>query len=396
MSCRVDAAESGEPGETPFRKALNELTDKKHNRVDRRERALISYIAYLTSQFVEDEVDVSEVLPVLGKSIKADTENEVKLGLKALSMTSITTQDSQIYDGMRMSVESVIKHSDSPSVKAAGIHCLGAIAFWSGGIDEILAQMGFFMEIVTSDGDSVDAFDNALVVTAAMEEWGFLATEIEDMEEFSEDAVDAFADQLESSAASVQIAAGENIALLYEKSYNQEDPEEMDSTEYRRLRHLSPEDMPGEERYSAYHNKGRIIQLMEGIAHVSGRGIKKSDKRSLHSSFASILATVENPTCGPSYNQTIDPLTNQVRGSYKTVKIDDDYAVRTDMWWKFLRLAAYKRLLGGGFRHHFADGNPAVVDYLPVEEAVKGRTEKRGKRNGFSRGFEGDESDYDI
>lgn len=376
---------------------MDDLTDKKHNSVERRERTFIKYIAYLTSHYVEDEVKTSEVLPILAKSVKADSDNEAKLALKALAMTSITTQASEIYSGMRSSLEATIKHASTPSVKVAAIHCLGAVTFWSGGVDEILTEMEFLMEIITTDGDSADAFDDADVVTAALQEWGFLATEIDDMEEYSEDAVDAFADQLESSAASVQIAAGENIALLYEKSYNQheEGDDQGEISDFRKLRILEPEEVPGAQRYDAYHNKGRITQLVEGISNVSGRGIKKSNKRSLHSNFASILTTVENPTCGPMYNQTLDPMTNQPRASYKSVKLDNEWAVRMDRWWKWLRLSGYRRLLGGGFVSHFTDGNPAVVDYLPVE-TVKGKRSKKEKRtgHGLGRGFDED-GDYD-
>ncbi|KAK5149279.1 hypothetical protein LTR16_012713, partial [Cryomyces antarcticus] len=46
------------------------------------------------------------------------------------------------------------------------------------------------------------------------------------MEDSTEPAMDAFVEQLESSDPSVQIAAGENIALLYEKSHTELEDDE--------------------------------------------------------------------------------------------------------------------------------------------------------------------------
>ena len=63
-------------------------------------------------------------------------------------------------------------------------------------------------------------------MTAALEEWGFLATLQDEMEDATEAAMEAFVDQLESSDANVQIAAGENVALLYEKSFTEREEDE--------------------------------------------------------------------------------------------------------------------------------------------------------------------------
>jgi hypothetical protein len=79
--------------------------------------------------------------------------------------------------------------------------------------------MDAFLEIIELDSSCIEAKDSADVVTAACEEWGFLATYVEDLEEKTEAAMKAFVEQLESSNLSVQISVGENIALLYEKSY---------------------------------------------------------------------------------------------------------------------------------------------------------------------------------
>jgi len=260
----------------------------------------------------------------------------------------------------------------------AAIHCLGTCTFFGGADEEgILEQMGFLMEIISSDGNFVNAGDDGPTVTAALEEWGFLATESPDLENESEEAIETFVEQLESSESTVQIAAGENIALLYEKSYSPQEEGELltedDDDDSSADGGSSPASDDEEEigsrlvkRYNAYHNTRQIITLVDALAHVSGHHINKKSKRSLHMNFASILTTIENPRRGPQYNKAIDHETDRHYGSKKTFKIHQDSFMRLDRWWKWLRLAALRRLLQGGFVAHYLEGNHAVLETLPV------------------------------
>ncbi|OAX76992.1 hypothetical protein ACJ72_08714 [Emergomyces africanus] len=249
------------------------------------------------------------------------------LALKAVSLTALTFLDETIYDQMAAVLRRTITDSPSLPIKAAAIHCLGACTFFGGaGEDDIIDQMNFLLEIVSSDGHYANAGDDADVVTAALEEWGFLATEVEDLEHESEDAIEAFAEQLESSESSVQIAAGENIALLYEKSYTPlEDGETIDEGVEDDENEFSDEEgssfLSDDEdnsnnnnnnnssggtgsgprlikRYNAYHNTPRILNQVDALAHISGRHINKKSKRSLHANFSSILNTIANPRRG--------------------------------------------------------------------------------------------------
>jgi hypothetical protein len=38
-----------------------------------------------------------------------------------------------------------------------------------------------------------------------------------------------------------------------------------------------------------------------------------------------------------------------------------------DRWWKWIRLAALRRILQGGFVEHYYQGNRAVLDNLPID-----------------------------
>ncbi|KAL8689952.1 MAG: hypothetical protein Q9224_004520, partial [Gallowayella concinna] len=135
-------------------------------------------------------------------------------------MTVITSPSDLIYEAVCGPLKRIISDSTSVPSKAAAVHCLGICTFFGGASDdEILDNMAYLLEIVASDGSFIDAQDEVDPVVAALEEWGALSTLIDDLEGESEEAAEYFVEQLSSSDPGVQIAAGENIALLYEKSY---------------------------------------------------------------------------------------------------------------------------------------------------------------------------------
>lgn len=258
-----------------------------------------------------------------------------------------------------------MSHSESILVKTAAIHTLGATAFYGGASDSELEDiMSMLLEIVESDGLSVEAHDDPSVVTAALEEWGFLATQLDDLEDITEEAIEAFVEQLQSADAGVAIAAGENIALLYEKSYTeQEDDEEVPSDD-ESDEETDPTAPKMIKRYAVYRREDQLRHTLESLATISGRNISKKDKKSLHSNFADILNSVENPTRGPRYQSAINQETGKRYGSRMTVRIHRTGEMRIDQWWKLHRLKALRRILQGGFVQHY-ENNEVVFESLP-------------------------------
>lgn len=220
-----------------------------------------------------------------------------------------------------------------------------------------------FLEIIESDGSSIEAADDGDVVTAACEAWGFLATSIDDMSEKTETAMDAFVEQLESSDVSVQIAAGENIALLFEKSYTEreagDDPvsDEEDEEGF-------PKDAAYVKRYEVYRQKNQLEHTLSELATESSKRVAKKSRKALHTNFADILNTVEHPSRGPRYQNAIDQETGHRYGSRMTVKLDKDTKMMIDRWWKLHTLQALKRVLGGGLNVHYGQ-NQVIYDSLP-------------------------------
>jgi hypothetical protein len=345
--------------------------DRKRSSVQGREDSLSAYCRLSKFHYVEEEIrnHIQDLLVAFSRSIKHETSvRETTMALKALELTAVTANDDSIYDNVEPLLTRSIRDSTSNLVKAAAIHCLGTCTFFGAtGDDAKTDQMLFLLDIVTSDGQSIDAADDAGTVTAALQQWGFLATEIDDLENESEEAIESFMDQLESNEPGVQVAAGENIALLYEKSYTpQEDDDDEDSEENDDSAASEGDETKLIKRYDAYHNTPQLERLLQSLATVSGKRISKKDKKSLHSNFASILTTVENPRRGPMYNTAIDQDTNRHYGSKRQVKIGKVGVMNIDRWWKWIRLAALRRILLGGFMEHYYQGNRAVLNSLPV------------------------------
>lgn len=284
--------------------------------------------------------------------------------LTAIALTIITAPSEAIYEGVFQALKNLCAHSEFHSVKAVAIHTLSAAAVYGGASDsEIEEIMDDFLEIIESDGSSVDAADSGEVVVAACEEWGFLATSIDDVEEKTEEAMDAFVEQLESSDTSVQVAAGENIALLYEKSFTAREADDGPASD--------EEDEEGYtidssfvKRYEVYRQKNQLEHTLSQLATESSRKIGKKDRKALHVNFADILNTVEHPSRGPRYQKAIDQETGRRYGSRMTVRIHKTGSMKIDKWWKLHRLQALRRILGGGFVVHY-ENNEVVFDSLP-------------------------------
>ena len=295
-------------------------------------------------------------------------------------MTLITSPSETIYETASPALKRTITDSTSVTTKTAAIHTLGTCTFYGGASeDEILDNMFYLLEIISSDGHYIDAADEARPVTTALEEWGFLATLIDDVSDITEDAMEAFVEQLDSSDPSVQIAAGENIALMYEKSYTPPEENEILSDSDEDLT-VDPEDAPGApklvKRYDAYRRTDQLIHKLSSLAKLSTRSISKKDKKSIHTNFADILNSVEHPTHGPRYQNAINDETGRKYGSRMAVRIHKDGVMRIDKWWKLMRLKGLRRVLQGGFVVHY-ERNGVVFESLPIVMTVERERRKK-------------------
>lgn len=286
-------------------------------------------------------------------------------------MTVITSPSDLIYEAVCGPLKRVISDSASVPSKTAAVHCLGTCTFFGGASDdEILENMAYLLEIVASDGAFIEAQDKAGPVVAALEEWGSLSTLIDDLAEESEEAAECFVEQLSSSDPNVQIAAGENIALLYEKSYRplseDDGAAEFDGDDIV----ADPDDIPGVPKlvknYDAYRRTDILKDTLSDLANLHNRHISKKELKSVRTNFTDILDSVEYPTHGPRYQNAINHDTGKRYGSRMAVRIHKHGVMKIDKWWKLHRLQALRRVLQSGFVTHY-ESNPVVFESLPYE-----------------------------
>lgn len=343
------------------------LCDRKRSATEGREDVMRGVCSIMTRHYAQAEIQprLGELLSNLLKSVKnGQSEREIVLALKLIALILVTDPSETVYDAVQGPFKNTINDSQYSEAKVAAIHALGVAVFYGGASEEETADvMEFFLDIASSDGAVIEEADNAQAVVAALEEWGFLATQLDDMEESTEAAMDTFVDQLDSSDANVQIAAGENIALLFEKSYTEaesddDEPDKDDEEEYRN---------PGPrmiKRYTVYRQTHQLQQQLEALAKASSKHISKKDRKNLHLAFKDVITTVEKPARGPRYSTALNDEGREY-GSRLKVAIGRNNKMTIDKWWKLHRLNGLKRLLQGGFLIHY-EFNQTVFDSLPV------------------------------
>lgn len=349
---------------------MDAMLDRKRSSVQGREEDLRFYVHILRYHYAHNIVapKTPDLVAALLKSVKfANTPTEPVMALKALAVTILTDPSEQVYDACAGPLKSIITNAEALPVKAEAIHTLGTLLFFTASSSPELTEdtLAFLLEIVSSDGAAVSADDDVAVVAAALDVWALLASQLDDLEDASEDAISAFAEQLESSDAGVQVSAGEAIALLYEKSFTAlESDEEPDSSSSDKSENGSASDVM-RSRYTPYRRKDVLLATLDALANISSKHLSKKDRKALHANFADIAQSVRRPTLGPRYSAAIDDETDRHYGSRMSVKVGREARVRVDRWWKLIVLKGLKRVLQGGFAEHWRT-NEAVGESLPA------------------------------
>lgn len=274
----------------------------------------------------------------------------------AIALTIITNPTGSTFSILHQTLKQIVIDHTSEPLKGLCIHTIALAAFYGGAsVDATTSFMDFLQEIIESDGSSVSAPDSSTVVTAAIQAWGYLVTTLDDAEDLTEAIIDSLVDQLDSSEVDVQVAAGEVIALLYEKSYTEaEGSDDEELVEFK-----APGGLGGwVKRYKVYSRENQLIETLNGLSSGAKKYMSKKDRKTQHSTFNDVLHTVENPVLGPRYSEALDD-EGRKKGSRLTVKTHREGAITVDRWWKLVRLGGMKRLLGGGWFVHWTT-NPNI------------------------------------
>ncbi|KAI0390462.1 interferon-related developmental regulator-domain-containing protein [Xylariaceae sp. FL0594] len=369
-----------------LRDRIAELLDRKRSSTKGRESCLSAYAHLLRYHYAEEIVDpqLHELIPALLKCIRAgSTDDETLSGIRALTMTIFSTESDSIYGRVYPSLKSVCQDSSSASVKVEAIIAMAVSATHGGGSMTAAEELlDFLLEIVETDGSSIGADDNAPVVTAALAAWGFVASNVENLQDQSDQALEAFTDQLDSTDVDVQVAAGKNIALIFEAARG----------------HDAEEGEEGEEGEEApagilQYDQHRLVQRMTALVKESSRTVSKKDRRHLHASFRSVLTSIEHgkgPGYSKAHSQTNNPHTGGTKMAFDGDSLEYGYrerfrvhnmCVMIDTWMLSARLHMLRTVFGGGLFTHYME-NPIVKEVLSSAqvELVPGPSYRKGRK----------------
>ncbi|KAK3685867.1 interferon-related developmental regulator-domain-containing protein [Podospora appendiculata] len=338
-----------------------ELKDRKRSSVQGREKTLAAYLHIIRYHFAQRQIEsqLPDIIPALLRSVKTGSSTEeVSLALLCLAVTILTCPSENFFDNVSSAVMTVCKDSKQERVKVTAVHTLSvAVAFGGGSVDAATEIRDFFLEVVESDGKSVKADDSAAVVTAALKAWAFLATQLEwdDLSSQSDQAMEVFIDQLDSTDSNVQINAGTNLALLFEAARDHEEETG--------------------DKINLQHYQHKILARLAEISRDNPKSVSKKERRDLRANVASIITSLERGK-GPNYSTAswagINPHTggenahNQAGeefGYRQKIGLRNQVVV-VETWSLSVIAETLRVLLGGGLTEHL-ERNLNVKELAP-------------------------------
>ncbi|KAI1179194.1 interferon-related developmental regulator-domain-containing protein [Nemania sp. FL0916] len=370
---------------------IAELLDRKRSSTKGRETCLSAYTHILRHHYSEEQLSpqLNELVPALLKSIRGGSNaDEASSAVKALTMTILSTGSDTLYDRVYSSLKTVCQDSGEESLKVQAIEAMSIVTMCGGGsVDGAEELLDFLVEIVESDGHTIAAEDNGPVVSAALTAWGFVASHLTNLEGQGDQALEAFTEQLDSTDVDVQVAAGANIALIFEAAREHEDETE--------------------ETWNLQYDQHKLVQRMTALVRESSKTVSKKDRKHLHASFNSVLTSLEHGK-GPGYSTAQKMASNPHVGGAK-IHFDEKYqeygyrekirihniSMTIDSWSLSARVEMLRSALGAGLAIHYME-NTIVKDLLSeaqveyVSTPNKGASpprKNRGKGGGKASGF---------
>ncbi|KYK60979.1 IFRD domain-containing protein [Drechmeria coniospora] len=344
-------------------KALIEgLEDKKHNNADVREQYLQTYIKVMRTRYAPEthqwlDPSVATLAEIfLKNSNRGATATERLLSLQSYCLTVGTVEDVDVVEAGSRILKQILTDEDDEECRVFAVYALCMTVLYGGGGEEAAIDlMEYLVEIVQTDGDSIEAHDNATVVSAALQGWAFVASHVEDYSDYADAAMDAFVDQLDSSDVDVQSNAAQCIALIYESSRN----------------HEHETGKPFQLAYDPRRLSGRIGEL----AKLSAKSVSKKSRRDLRESLTSVVTSLERAV-GPYYSTAlyIPEKDTFVPPSLRTDDGRAEYGYRCklrlgnvvatiDTWSLFSRVNMLKTFFRAGLQRHVFV-NPVVMECL--------------------------------
>ncbi|KAM3506102.1 hypothetical protein MY11210_007701 [Beauveria gryllotalpidicola] len=362
---------------------IQAIQDRKHNNTELREQCLDTFIRFIRTRYSEDThlwldaAATSLTDAFLKGANRGDSPRERLLSLQAFCLTLGTVEDMDVYEGAARALKQILLDDDDDACRQWALYGLAMSVLYGGGVEEAaLETMEYLVDIVQSDGDSIDAHDNATIVSTALVTWGFVAAHVDDYSDYADTAIDAFTDQLDSADIDVQSAAAMCVALIYESSRN----------------HEAETGTPFPLPYDPQRLVGRIAEL----ARFSAKSTSRRSRRELREALTSVATSLERRV-GPFYSTAlympekdervpVGQRTDDGRAEYGyRCKLRlQNRAAKVDTWSLYFRVTLMKTLFRGGLDKHMFI-NPVVSECLEdanfaqdytVDDAKKARKKK--------------------
>ncbi|CDS03667.1 hypothetical protein LRAMOSA01068 [Lichtheimia ramosa] len=331
--------------EDELRRSVDDLGEK---RTSTRETALTKINRLLANHFCGSifEANASRqeaLLQLLVRSLrKPGTSQEAVLAARGIGLTFISEGDieaGEIEDlfGMVLKLlKNCINTSTDPQLKCQCIETLAMVTFIAASTSDTCGGMDYFYNILVTEGECIQPDEKLSqndmnpILYASLRAYGLLYASIygdargswEDAFDESQGVMPAHLDLLQSGNKDIRVAAGENIALMFEcvnvtKRMFDQDVEEEEEDE-----------MP------EYGEMDELRDMLQRLATDSNRRVNKQDRKEQKSAFRDIVRTVEDGT-RPNQKLKIGGRALYFRG-----------------WAKIIELAAFRSFLGSGLARH--------------------------------------------
>ncbi|KAF9424635.1 Interferon- developmental regulator 1 [Entomortierella beljakovae] len=302
------------PWETQLKDAIEELNEK---RASIREEVLARIQNIISLRFSADvlEAQRDDLMDLLKKSIKKGGYRECVLAANVISLVFITIgeDDEKMFTDIAPLLKYTIINHENSEVKAACIHCLGTACLISSTPQPshlpTYELLGFFSEIVTTNGSSANAKLDSDTLTAALETFSVLYAALfqrlgpkqltMQARRYFNNIISAAKHLLEHASVEVRVASGETIALMLEilnkyqrqrddgefsddeevqETYNEDDPEDFD-------------EVTGDFRYDDINS---LVTALGALSTDSSKHRNKKERSAGRSAFRDILKSVES------------------------------------------------------------------------------------------------------
>ncbi|KAH6985731.1 interferon-related developmental regulator-domain-containing protein [Ilyonectria sp. MPI-CAGE-AT-0026] len=376
----------GEEGISTFdaKQLIEELQDRKHNNSDTREQLLELYIKIVRSRYSPQTHEwLDEAATELGELFlraanRGMTARERMLSLQAFILTVSTSEEADVFEHGQNTLRQIIYDDDDEECEVFAIYALCFAVLYGGGSEDAAQELlDYLVDIVQTDGESVEAHDNGLIVAGALQGWAFVASHVEDLSDTADLALDAFVDQLDSTDMRVQSHAAACIALIFEASRNHE--------------------METGEPFQLPYDPQRLTGRMSELAKQSSKSVSKKDRKGLRESLTSVVTSLERGV-GPGYSAA--GFAPDKRNRLATADANDDGVVEfgyrlklrlgnsvapIDSWSLSSRVDMLKLIFGGHLQKHMFV-NPVVTECLSDADFTKNNAVKKGTKHLIAKG----------